>query len=77
MKKKRFRKLQAGILTLAMMTGLLSVKTQPVTVQAAGTMKTINIGASGLAPGDGTWDAANDHKVYFGAWGVIPQPFVC
>lgn len=69
MKKKLFRKAQAGILTLAMMAGLVSVGIQPGTVQAAGTTKTINLDTSYLEPSDGTWDATNDHKVYFGQYG--------
>lgn len=35
---------------------------------AADTIKTMNLDTSYLAPSDGTWDASNDHKVYFGQY---------
>lgn len=75
MKKKLLRRVPEGILTLAMMTGLLFVGIQPVTVQAEETAKTINLNTSYLAPSDGTWNEANDHKVYFGQYGGSPTAF--
>lgn len=74
MREKRWKKVQAGILTLALITGLLSMGLQSVTVQAAGAIKTINLGASALAP-EGAWNAENGHRVYFGKYEGHPTAF--
>ncbi len=75
MKKKLFKKVQAGLLTMVLIAGVLLTGLRPLTVQAADTVKTINLDTSCLAPSDNTWDKTNDHKVYFGQYGNTPTAF--
>lgn len=74
MKKKFFKKLQAGFLALVLIAGVLPTGLRPLTVHAATDVKTMNLDISRLAPSDGSWDA-NDHKVWFGQYGGTPTAF--
>lgn len=73
-KTKLFKKVQAGLLTMVLIAGVLPTGLRPLTVHAATTVKTMNLDTSYLAPSDGTWDA-NDHKIYFGQYGGTPTAF--
>ena len=66
MKRKVIKKTKAWLLVAALITSLLHTGIKPMTVHAAPTIKTMNFDTSYLAPSDGTWDATNDHKVYYG-----------
>ena len=74
MKKKLFKRVQAGLLTLVLIVGVLPTGLQPLTVHAATTVKTMNLNTDYLAPSNGSWDA-NDNKVYFGQYESNPTAF--
>ena len=74
MKKKLFKKVQAGLLTMALIAGVLPTGLRSLTVHAATDVKTMNLNTDYLAPSNGSWDA-NDHKVYFGQYGGTPTAF--
>ena len=75
MKKKLFKRVQAGLLTMVLIAGVLPTGLQPLTVHAATDVKTMNLNTDYLAPSDGSWDATNDHKVYFGQYDGTPTAF--
>lgn len=75
MKKKFFKKVQAGLLTMVLIAGVLPTGLRPLTVHAATTVKTMNLNTDYLAPSNGSWDATNDHKIYFGQYNGTPTAF--
>lgn len=59
-----------------MLTNLAFTGGEAKTVKAEETvLKQVELDASVLVPDDGTWDAQNDHKIYFGQYNNSPMAF--